>query len=76
MKKNEILPFATTRMDLEGVMLRAISQRKTNTVISLVCGIVKQKFMGAESRLEDARGGGYRLNGDGGRRSKEKHFQL
>ena len=30
--KNEILPFATTWMDLEGIMLSEISQRKTNTV--------------------------------------------
>ena len=29
-KKNEILPFATTWMDLEGVMLSEISPRKTN----------------------------------------------
>ena len=30
-KKNEILPFATALMDLEGIMLSEISQRKTNT---------------------------------------------
>ena len=29
-KKNEILPFATTLMELEGIMLSEISQRKTN----------------------------------------------
>ena len=29
-KKNEILPFATTWMELEGIMLSKISQRKTN----------------------------------------------
>ena len=28
-KKNEILPFATTCMELEGIMLSDISQRKT-----------------------------------------------
>ena len=28
-KTNEILPFATTWMELEGIMLSAISQRKT-----------------------------------------------
>ena len=31
-KKNEILPFATTWMDLEGIMLSEIRHRKTNTV--------------------------------------------
>ena len=33
MKKNEILPFATTWMDLEGITLSEISQRKTNTIL-------------------------------------------
>ena len=31
-KKNEILPFATTWMDLEGIMLSEINQRNTNAV--------------------------------------------
>ena len=31
-KKNEIMPFAATQMDLESVILNGISQRKTNTV--------------------------------------------
>ena len=31
-KKNKILPFAATLMDLAGIMLSEISQRKTNTV--------------------------------------------
>ena len=32
MRKNRILPFATTWMNLEGLMLSEISQRKTNTI--------------------------------------------
>ena len=31
-KKNEILPFATTWMGLEGIMLSEISQRKTKII--------------------------------------------
>ena len=30
--QNEILPFATTEIDLEGVVLSEISQGKTNTI--------------------------------------------
>ena len=32
MKKNEILSCATTWMDLEGIMLDEMSQRKKNTI--------------------------------------------
>ena len=39
-KKNEILPFAATWMDLEGIMLSEISQiEKHKYCISLICGI-------------------------------------
>ena len=31
-KKNGTLPFVSTWMDLEGIMLNEISQKKTNTV--------------------------------------------
>ena len=40
MKKNEILPFATTWMELESLMLSKISQsEKDRYMISLICGI-------------------------------------
>ena len=32
MRKNEILPFATTWMELEGIMLSEISQSKTEII--------------------------------------------
>ena len=31
-KKNEILPFATTWIELEGIMLSEISQKKTDII--------------------------------------------
>ena len=40
-KKNEILPFATTLMDLEGIMPSEISQKEKEKyrMLSLICGI-------------------------------------
>ena len=35
-KKNEILPFATMWMELEGIMLSEIIQRKTKITTSLI----------------------------------------
>ena len=32
-KKSDILPFAIAWMDLEGIMLSEISERKTNTIL-------------------------------------------
>ena len=44
-KKNEILPFATTWMDLEGIILSEISQTEKDRycVFSLIFGIYKTK---------------------------------
>ena len=38
-KNNEIMPFATTWMDLEIIILREISQKDKYHMISLICGI-------------------------------------
>ena len=43
-KTNEILPFMTTWMKLEGIMLNKISQEKDKYhMVLLVCGILKTK---------------------------------
>ena len=39
-RRKQILPFATTWMELEGIMLREISQAEKDKyqIISLICG--------------------------------------
>ena len=37
--KNGIMPFAATWMDLEIIILNKVSQKKTNIMMSLICGI-------------------------------------
>ena len=38
-KKNEIMPFATTWMQLEILILSEVRERKTYHIISLICEI-------------------------------------
>ena len=44
-RKNEILPFATGWVDLEGIMLSEVSQTERDKccMVSLTCGIFKKK---------------------------------
>ena len=39
LKKNEIMPFAATWMDLEIITLNEVSQTEKDKYISLTCGI-------------------------------------
>ena len=40
-KKNEIMPFVATWMDLEIIILSKVSKRKTNMIL-LICGESKK----------------------------------
>ena len=53
-KKNEILPFATMWMDLDGIMLSEISQAEKDkySMLSLICGIRKIKQMSEYNKTE------------------------
>ena len=50
-KKNEILPFGSTWMHLEGITPSEVSQTEQNKycTISLICGILKKKKKKRES---------------------------
>ena len=55
-KKNEIFLFAMAQMALKGIILSEINQKQTNTVWSLVFGILKTtKFIYTETELVLAR---------------------
>ena len=59
MRKKDMLPFATTWMDLEGLTLSKMSQRITNTLyLSYIDNINKQtKMQFTENKLVLVRGG-------------------
>ena len=39
-KKNEIMPFAVTQMDLQIIILSEAIKRKTKTMYHFICGIL------------------------------------
>ena len=53
-KKEEILPFGTTWMDLEVIMLNEINQTEKDKycMISLICGICKTKQINKHEKRE------------------------
>ena len=64
-KKNENLPFATTWMDLEGIMLSEISQTEKDKyhMVSHICGIFFKNTKLIEKNNQIC---GYQKQGGGG----------
>ena len=51
-KRMKILPFATTWVDLEGIVLSDIGHRRTNNgMFSLTCGL-KNKYNKTDSQIQ------------------------
>ena len=53
--KNETLPFATTCVYLEGIMLGEISQRKRNTIWFHICEIQETRQMKEGKKRDNPR---------------------
>ena len=53
-KNNEMLPFAITQINLEGVMISEIHQRKTNTVCYYLCGLKKIQLINITKKNPDS----------------------
>ena len=53
-KRNEILPFVTTLMDVEGIMLSEISETEKDKycMLSLICESKKTKQMNKYNQTE------------------------
>ena len=51
-KKDEILPFVTTQMDLENILLSEMSEKDKYCMISLICRILKTKQMNKHNKTE------------------------
>ena len=84
-KKNGILTFVTTWIDLESIMLSEICQKKTNTIWSYLCvesknqnkqkpKTKKVKLVDTENRLVVARGEDGEGDAKWGRGSKGTKF--
>ena len=75
-KKKEIMPFKTTWMDFEGIMLNEISQTEKDkySIVSLTCGIQKKKR--ANSEVENQKVGSHGLGSSRNRKRLVKSTQF
>ena len=66
-KKDEILPFATTWMDLKGNMLRVINQVEENKygMIALLCGILNKRKQKSQTPKNGGQKRGFQRLGSG-----------
>ena len=79
LRKSEILPLVTMWIDLEGIMVSEISQRKTNTIWFFICVESKHQNKQNRNRLIDTEfrlPGGRGLGGLGEKGEDIKKYQV
>ena len=65
-KKDEITPFTATRMQLERLMLRDVSQKEKYSMISLICGIGNTTLMNVSMKQKQTHRHREQTGGDQG----------
>ena len=72
-KKNEIMPFTATCMDLEMIILSEVRKRETNSIHHLYVGSKTWQPMNISMKQKETHGHGEHTSGCQGEEGKERH---